>query len=63
MSHSEIIFSVDVARHPPVRVVPREQTAEEKLRRVAISMMRTLARDWPKEYGEIGRELVPINLR
>ena len=59
----EVIFAVSVGHQPPVRVIPRDQTPEEKLRRVAISMMRTLAREWPKEYAAINRELVPQDLR
>lgn len=42
-------------------VIPKSQTPAEKLRRHAICMMRELAKQYPKDYQEIGRELVRQN--
>lgn len=40
------------------RVIQREHTVAEELRRNAISMLRSIVRAYPKEAKEVVRELV-----
>lgn len=71
MSNALVIGKIEFAGRPvsrdvplaghgqrPVKHIPREQTPDERLRRIAISMMRELARQYPKEFADVGRELI-----
>ena len=54
--HKQTITFVDTSAG---RVIPRDQTPAERLRRLAISMMREMIRQYPKEATEIVKELLP----
>lgn len=52
-------FNTSPLPRRPVSHIPREQTAAEKLRRHAMALMRELAQQYPGEYADIGKELLP----